>query len=100
MLALPIESTDHKNDAIILILGPENLERMKTGDPAEFIAKQSGKHLVNPKLLICYEEPSPQLTQLLQGGDLRKIIEYLQRGWKFRPEIGDHDNGPQKLSDQ
>jgi hypothetical protein len=37
---------------------------------------------------------------LLKGKGLKAIIEYLQRGWKFRPEVGDHDRGPEKLVEE
>lgn len=48
--------------------------------------------------MICYEDESPELNSVVQGGDVNKIIEFLQRGWKFRPECGDHDRGPESIS--
>lgn len=99
MILLPIETPDHKNDAVIVILRPDNLERMKEGDPAEISLRQSSKTLLNPTLLICYEEEMPQLSQLIHSGDLKAIVKYLQRGWKFRPDRGDHDRGLEHLSE-
>ena len=100
MMMLPIETENHSHDAIILILGKDNLERMKAGDPAEAELRKTGRHLVNPTIMVCYEEQSPAFTQLLNRGDLKAIIEHLQRGWKFRPERGDHDRGPESLKSQ
>lgn len=68
MLILPIETTDHTKDALIIILKPDNLVRMQEGDPGEI--------------------------------ELKAIIKYLKRGWKFHPELGDHDRGPESLKNQ
>ena len=103
MFVLPIKTEGHKRDALIIVLGPENLERMKQGDPAELQLKQlrqAGKELVDPAILLCYEEPSPTLNRLIQGGDITAVIKYLQRGWKYRPDAGDHDRGPESIKDQ
>jgi hypothetical protein len=100
MLILPVQTPDHKDDALIVVLGPDNLERMKEGDPAEVQLSQirgAGKDLVDPAILLCYEEPSPALNQLIQRGNLSAILKHLQRGWKFRPQAGDHDRGPERL---
>lgn len=102
MIILPLETEGHRHDVLIVILGPDNLARMKEGDPAELQLKQvllSGIKLVDPTILLCYEEPSRQLNALLQSSDVKGLIEHLQRGWKFRPEQGDHDRGPEKIKD-
>lgn len=100
MIILPIESDDHEHDALIVILHDDSLERMTKADPAEIVLRQTGKKLVNPTILICHEKDSPKLTQLLNSGDLYAIVKHLQRGWKFQPERGDHDRGPESLKDQ
>jgi len=98
MLILPLETQDHKQDVVVVILEPANLARMREGDPAEVKLRQvreAGKHLVEPTILLCYEEDTAALTRLVQGGDLRAMLKYLHRGWKFRLEAGDHDRGPE-----
>lgn len=102
MLILPIITQGHRRDALIVILGPDNLERMKGGDPAEVKLtdlRRVGKGLVDPAIMLCYEEPTAALNRLIQAGDLKALIKHLQRGWKFRPEAGDHDRGPQSVKD-
>lgn len=97
MIIIPLETDFHRHDALIVVLGPDNLERMKQGDPAEVQLKQlrqAGKHLVDPALVLCYEVPSPEL---IQQGDLVAVIKHLQRSWQFRPEKGDHDRGPEPI---
>jgi|SRR5215831_8102015 len=102
MLLLPVETRNHKHDVLIVIIQPDNLARMREGDPAEVILKdirQAGKNLLDPLILLCYEENSPVLQRLIQGGDIKAISKHLQRGWQFRPEAGDHDRGLEWLKD-
>ena len=99
MLILPVETKGHRKDAIIVVLDNDNLSRMAEADPVEIDMRKTGKTLVNPIVLICHEEPTPEFMQIINGGDLNKIIAHLQRGWKFRPEKGDHDRGPESLKD-
>ncbi len=37
MIVIPCESPGHSMDLLIVILGPENLDRMKKADPAEVL---------------------------------------------------------------
>lgn len=97
MLMLPIETPGHIADALVVILDDANIERMRAADPAEVPLRKSGFNLVNPTVLVCHEKPTPELTRLLNSKDVSAIISYLQRGWKFRPEKGDHDRGPERF---
>lgn len=99
MLILPIESPDHQDDHLIVILNEHSLERMQAADPAEIKLRETGKRLVNPTITLCFEKSSPELAKLLHSGNLPRIIAFLRRGWKFRPELGDHDHGPRSLKD-
>lgn len=59
----------------LVILQPDNLARMKAGDPVT---------IPDLGLMICYEElPQEQLVAKLQGGDPRP---YLTRGWQQHPD--------------
>lgn len=98
MILLPIESPGHVDDAIIVVLNDDSLARMAQADPAEIRCHDTGYNLVNPKILICHEKDTPELTRLLQTRDLEKIIKHLTRGFEFRPDKGDHDNGPRPLA--
>lgn len=99
MIVIPVESKDHKSDAVIVILDSQNFERMKEADPAQ-IPLHNGKHgkrLINPLICICYEEMTPEMETVLKSGNPDLISKFLTRGFKFRPELGDHDDGFQKL---
>lgn len=98
MLMLPVETPGHTADMLILVLDDTNLARMAEADPAEVKLHECGKRLVNPKIFICHEKESPEFARVLQTRDLAAIVKYLQRGFRFRPEMGDHDRGPEPLS--
>ena len=93
MLMIPIQTPNHTEDMLIVVLDGGNLERMAHADPAEVQLRTCGKTLVNPAILICHEEDSPELARLLQQRDIHAIVKFLQRGFEFRPDKGDHDNG-------
>ena len=97
MIMIPIESKDHEHDALIIVLDKDNLSRMQQADPPEIELRRCGKTLINPAICVCYQDPSPEWNRIVQGGNLAGMIEYLQRGWKFRPEQGDHDRGPESV---
>lgn len=100
MLTIPIESAQHQHDMLIIVLGDANIERLKVSDPAEVPGDSLGAHLVNPTVLVCHQNHTPEFQKVLASKDIRKIIAYLQRGFKFQPEKGDHDRGPEPLADQ
>jgi hypothetical protein len=80
---------------LIIILEPQNVERMKRADPVTI--ERYGPALVNPAVMVCYEEPGGELSRLVHGGDVGAIIKHLTRGFEFRPDLGDHDRGPEPL---
>lgn len=97
MLTIPIESADHKSDMLIVVLDSDNLIRMGKADPAEVKCRELGKRLVNPSVLICHEPATKALMDVVATRDLKKIVKYLQRGWEFRPDLGDNDKPPEVL---
>ena len=80
MIVIPVESSDHARDALIVILDQTNLDRLKMNDPVEVLLRQCGKTLVNPSILICFEQPSKELSALIQQAGakhedaLRKLV--------------------------
>lgn len=76
MLAIPIKS-DGK-PVLILILQKENMIRMQQADPIDI---DTAVYLgAGPKLVIAYEENDGKLAQLARRGNLKEIIEYVERG--------------------
>lgn len=100
MLILPIQSKGHLNDLLVIVFDQGDIERMRKGDPAQIKMldiKRVGKDLMNPTVIVCYEQDQTKLTQLINKGDIVAVLEYLQRGFEFRPDLGDHDRGPEGL---
>lgn len=97
MLLLPVKNPNGR-DWLIVVLGSTNVERMRRADPVQ-IENFGGTVLINPKVMICYEDSSPELNRLVQSGDVAKLVEHLTRGFEYRPDLGDHDNGPQSIKD-
>lgn len=101
MILIPIETEKHDADAAIIVVSEANLERMRAADPVELDLSKCGHTLINPRIMICVErENDPRMAALMNAGDLAGVIAYLTRGFKFRPEKGDHDRGPERLADQ
>lgn len=99
MILIPIQSPDHKEDALVIILDATNIDRMNVADHAEILLRECGRNLVNPAILLCYEEPTPKMMGFVNSRDVKGLIKYLRRGFEFCPEKGDHDNGPRKIGD-
>jgi hypothetical protein len=102
MLTLPIETENHLHDMIVIILTPDNLERMKKADPGKLDLSnihRAGYNLHEPTIMLCYEEPTPEFNRLMHLADIHALLKYLLRGWKFQPEKGDHDRGPESVKD-
>jgi hypothetical protein len=97
MILIPIATEGHRNDALIVIINKSNVERMKRADPAEIKLKELTGNLVSPVIMIAYEDSSPQLAKLIQSGDIKGIVKFLQRGWAFKPDKGDNDRGPESI---
>jgi hypothetical protein len=97
MIVLPIETRCHKDDVLIIVLDGTSVERMKRADPAE-VNVRGAANLVNPRVLVCLEEPSAEFMCLVNGRDVRAILRHLSRGFEFRPDLGDHDDGPKPIN--
>lgn len=59
----------------LIILQPENLARMKQGDPVT---------IPDLNIMLCYEDlPEKQLVEKLKSGN---PLAYLCRGWQVHPD--------------
>jgi hypothetical protein len=103
MLVISIQTENDVHDQLVIVLNRQSLERMQCADPAKIkmaeITKKDGRTLLQPTISVCYEEDEAALTKLVQASDIKAVLKYLHRGWDFRPDLGDHDRGPEKLSE-
>lgn len=87
MLMIPVETVNHDRDFVLVIMDKSSVDRMLEHDPAEIELSRGGGHLVNPRILLCYEEDPGKLNKFMHIKDLTGMLDYLQRGWKFRREL-------------
>ncbi len=101
MIMIPLAWPDGSFD-LIVVLEDENLERMREYDPAEIKWRDLGKFSqYRPKTIqIGYgtSEDVKKISELSQQGKVAEAIKLVSRGWKYRPEAGDHDFGPVSLT--
>lgn len=95
MLVLPFQISETEYN-VVVILEDENIERIKEHDPAEIHTKLFADKFASRELkgvMVAYASPSEKenLIALVEQGDLPKVFSILSRGFKFRPEKGDHD---------
>lgn len=82
MLAIPIQVNTRR--ILILILQKENIVRLQQADPIDlntqdYFIPQTG----NPRgieLVIAYEEDEAKLRELQDKGDVKALIDYIERG--------------------
>lgn len=97
-LVLSTPSTDGTY-AVLIILGPENIERMKEKDPFQLICSELPFKQRIGVIQVTYASDSEltQITQLARQGKTKEAIEMATSGFRYRPELGDHDMGPERL---
>jgi hypothetical protein len=84
--------------SIVVVLQDENLSRIKEYDPAEVTLDKMGSpwnQLRLKDVIITYATDAEMMKvmRLMASGDVRKGLQLIARGFKFKPAEGDHD-GP------
>jgi hypothetical protein len=99
-LILSIENARGTRD-VMIVLGPENLARIKEKDPLvvkwwefPFADQKPGQIGIS----YATDAELTQMTQLARQGKTGEAIEMAMRGWKYRPELGDNDLPPTRYS--
>jgi len=89
---------------IVIVLAEENIERIKVYDPA-LVEWHQMPHEVSmrvPQLIAVAFATADELKQIESWSVSdpewkQKALDLLSRGFKFRPDKGDHDFGPTVL---
>jgi len=95
-----IISTKKKGKRVALVvIGPDNVERMQEKDPLEIeLYRMPFSEPVSVVgMVIASDAELVQIEQLLRQGKVDEAIERATSGWEYRPDLGDHDLGPQKM---
>jgi len=88
MIAAMMNVPETRDSILVVVIEKDNLDRMRTGDPATLESISKGGILpppiypLNLSMLVAYEEDETELYIKAQGDKL-KFLEWLQRGWKF-----------------
>lgn len=87
---------------ILIILGPDNIDRMKEKDPFEVRCWEFPWKEPLGIITISYatDAEMTQVTQLARQGKTDEAMQLAigtTTGFQYRPDLGDHDRGPQRL---
>lgn len=94
MMAIPLPVSDREFDMMIVLL-PDNLDRMQQHDPAEVVKEHLGSPWTEMQIrniMVAYatQEEGKELIKRVQADpDPAGVWEWLTRGFRYRPEAGD-----------
>jgi hypothetical protein len=95
MIAFQVDVDELRSSTIIMVLEPDNLERMKQADPITLVPSSGGgalrpfKYPNSVGLLIAYEpDPGPLYEMAKDNESAKKIVPYLMRGYEMTGKDG------------
>lgn len=101
MIVIPF-SLNHREYSVFVALDDDGMGRIKQYDPAQvdfstMPAEFHNKHL--SKVIVGYATAADiqYILKLSHEGRMGEGLEYLSRGFAFKPELGDHDGPPLSL---
>lgn len=88
--------------SIVVLLENDNMERIREHDPAEITIKKLPPEWTRLKLnavLITYlgPEEKDRFLALCDDDRVQQALRFATRGWRYRPDQGDHDHGPERV---
>jgi hypothetical protein len=97
MVCSLINNDASQESFLIVVIQPQNLERMRKADPITLEPDRLGgllptvKYPARLRVLIAYEEDEVEVYRLGNLG-FEQLFKYLLRGFKWKPE---HEDGPE-----
>jgi len=84
---------------MLIILGPENIERIKKQDPFEIRCWELPWAEPLGLITVSYleEEQLKHVERLAREGKTDEATQIATAGFQFRPDLGDHDRGFERL---
>ena len=99
MITIPFQESPTEF-SVFVCLKDENIDRIKSYDPAEISADKFGPYSkLRLKTVIVGYVTDDEERQLLRADkrDIPQLLKQLSRGFKFKPEHGDMDGPYQRL---
>lgn len=93
MMATLVNDYDRKASYLVVVLQPDNMERMRKADPVSLESVALGGILPTPAfpdklgVVIAYEEDEVGLYKAAQTGNLADLLRFIQRGYHFNRDI-------------
>jgi hypothetical protein len=93
MIVASFNIEEQRRSVLVVIIEPDNLNRMHKADPITLESILDGGVLPPPRfpnnfgILIAYEEDQPQLLAIAKSHDFGALIRYLERGRVFIPGV-------------
>ena len=101
MLVVPfqVSPTDF---SVFVVLREENVQRIMKYDPAEFRMRSlppewQGMRLKDVVIGFATEAEVEDLLKAKSREAMAEKLQKLSRGWKFKPDRGDHDNPYERI---
>jgi len=93
---------DATHYSVMIVLQDGNIDRMRAYDPVEIPLSMMGPTFAGLELrdvTVTYATDADlrEVERLAQQGEIRDALRYLTRGFRFRPDRGDHDGPPSTL---
>jgi hypothetical protein len=92
---VPIKRDDGSY-TLFIILDDSGLDRLKDHDPSHLEIHRMGEPWVSLKMNDCMivyatQEELFQIDHCPTGKEIVELLKHMTRGWKHRPDLGDHD---------
>jgi hypothetical protein len=90
MVIFQAESKLISESLLVIVIEPDNLERMESADPVTLKSKQLGglllpvEHPDNLRVIVAFERESGRVYEFLQRQDRGGLLQYLMRGYELR----------------
>lgn len=95
MITIPIQKDSESYD-LYIVMGDTSMDRIRNYDPVELVIKKMGPPFDKLKLrviFLCYASVQELhgLASVSSMDDLKEKLLPLNRGWQYRPDLGDED---------
>lgn len=93
MMTTLVNNDERQESYLIVVLQPDNLERMKKSDPVTLETVATGGILPTARypdklmMLVAYEEDEVGLYKAAQTGNFADLLQFLRRGYKFNRDV-------------